>query len=139
MPTIYPFSAIVGQERMRRALILNAVDPRIGGVLILGNAGQPNRLLPAPWQPYSPRCAWSRLPFWLRPRAASWCTECRERAASGEPLPVEERTIPFINLPVSATEDRVVGTLDIEQAIQKGKVTLSRACWQPPIEVVIYR
>jgi magnesium chelatase subunit D len=52
---------------------------------------------------------------------ASWCTECRERAASGEPLPVEEKPIPFVNLPVSATEDRVVGTLDIERAIQKGE------------------
>ena len=39
MPTIYPFTAIVGQERMRRALILNAVDPRIGGVLIRGERG----------------------------------------------------------------------------------------------------
>ena len=39
MPSIYPFTAIVGQERMRRALILNAVDPRIGGVLIRGERG----------------------------------------------------------------------------------------------------
>ena len=39
MPAIYPFTAIVGQERMRRALVLNAVDPRIGGVLIRGERG----------------------------------------------------------------------------------------------------
>jgi len=51
----------------------------------------------------------------------SWCTECRERFASHEDLPVETRQTPFINLPISATEDRVVGTLDIEKAIQKGE------------------
>jgi Mg-chelatase subunit ChlI len=51
----------------------------------------------------------------------TWCTECRERAAAKEKLPVTERRTSFVNLPVSATEDRVVGTLDIEQAIQKGE------------------
>ncbi len=51
----------------------------------------------------------------------TWCTECRERAARGEVLPTSTRLTSFINLPVSATEDRVVGTLDIEKAIQKGE------------------
>ncbi|MFN2152860.1 MAG: ATP-binding protein, partial [Anaerolineales bacterium] len=51
----------------------------------------------------------------------TWCTECRERFESDQELPVETRQTPFINLPISATEDRVVGTLDIEKAIQKGE------------------
>jgi Mg-chelatase subunit ChlI len=51
----------------------------------------------------------------------TWCTECRERSAHGQPLPTATRMTSFVNLPVSATEDRVVGTLDIEQAIQKGE------------------
>jgi len=123
MPTIYPFTAIVGQTRMRRALILNAVDPRIGGVLIRGERGTAKStaarglaaLLPKVRAVYGCR-------FGCDPdQPASWCTECREKAASGEPLPVEEKPIPFVNLPISATEDRVVGTLDIEQAIQKGE------------------
>jgi len=56
---------------------------------------------------------------WLR--FCRWCTECRERFEADEELPVETRRTPFVNLPVSATEDRVVGTLDIEKAIQKGE------------------
>jgi Mg-chelatase subunit ChlI len=54
-------------------------------------------------------------------RPTTWCTECRERVEAGGVLPVELRTTAFVNLPVSATEDRVVGTLDIEKAIQKGE------------------
>ncbi len=123
MPTIYPFSAIVGQEKMRRALILNAVDPRIGGVLIRGERGTAKSTAARALAALLPLVRAVRgCRFGCDPdQPASWCTECREKASSGEPLPVEEKTIPFINLPVSATEDRVVGTLDIEQAIQKGE------------------
>lgn len=122
MPVIYPFTAIVGQERMRRALVLNAVDPRIGGVLIRGERGTAKstaaRALAAllPSVPVVADCRFGCNPD----KPATWCTECRERSAAGETLPTAVRTTPFINLPVSATEDRVVGTLDIEKAIQKG-------------------
>ncbi len=123
MPTIYPFTAIVGQERMRRALILNAVDPRIGGVLIRGERGTAKSTAARALAALLPKVRAVRgCRFGCDPdQPASLCTECREKAASGQPLPVEEKRIPFVNLPVSATEDRVVGTLDIEQAIQKGE------------------
>lgn len=122
--TTFPFTAIVGQERMLRALILNAVDPRIGGVLIRGERGTAKST--------AARALAALLPevevvegcrFGCDPKdPMNWCTECRERAAaSSEPLPVAKRSTPFIDLPVSATEDRVVGTLDIEKAIQKGE------------------
>ncbi len=124
MPPIYPFTAIVGQERMRRALVLNAVNPRIGGVLIRGERGTAKstaaRALAAllPSVRIVEACRFGCDPD----HPTTWCTECRERAAlNGEKLPVELRITPFINLPVSATEDRVVGTLDIEKAIQKGE------------------
>ncbi len=122
MPTIYPFTAIVGQERMRRALILNAVDPRIGGVLIRGERGTAKSTAARALAALLPKVRTVRgCRFGCDPdQPASWCTECRERAASGEPLPVEEKPIPFVNLPVSATEDRVVGTLDIEQRHPEG-------------------
>ena len=123
MPTIYPFTAIVGQKRMKRALILNAVDIRIGGVLIRGERGTAKST--------AARALAALLPdvrvvegcrFGCDPEdSASWCTECRERAQTEGLLPSKERPIPFVNLPVSATEDRVVGTLDIEKAIQKGE------------------
>ncbi|GAB4416693.1 MAG: hypothetical protein Kow002_02660 [Anaerolineales bacterium] len=124
MRAIYPFTAIVGQERMTRALILNAVDTRIGGVLIRGERGTAKSTAARSLAALLPRvkvvqdCRFGCDPD----KPHIWCTECKERAASsGDKLPATERTTPFINLPVSATEDRVVGTLDIEQAIQKGE------------------
>jgi Mg-chelatase subunit ChlI len=124
MPAIFPFTSIVGQERMKRALILNAVDTRIGGVLIRGERGTAKstaaRSLAAllPHVKVVQDCRFGCDPD----KPATWCTECKERAKiSTKDLPVSERVIPFINLPVSATEDRVVGTLDIEKAIQKGE------------------
>ena len=124
MPAIYPFTAIVGQERMRRALILNAVDTRIGGVLIRGERGTAKSTMARALAALLPNvkivqdCRFGCDPD----KPHTWCTECKERAESnGDKLPVSVRTTPFINLPVSATEDRVVGTLDIEQAIQKGE------------------
>src|SRR5512146_818221 len=131
MPPIYPFTAIVGQDRMRRALVLNAVDPRIGGVLISGERGTAKstaaRALAAllPQVKIVQGCRFGCDPD----TPATWCTECQERFdisitgmyPKGQQLPVSIRTTPFINLPVSATEDRVVGTLDIEAAIQKGE------------------
>jgi len=124
MPAIFPFTAVVGQERMRRALILNAVDTRIGGVLIRGERGTAKSTAARALAALLPQvnvvddCRFGCDPG----EPSTWCTECRERfAESNTNLPFHARTTPFVNLPVSATEDRVVGTLDIEQAIQKGE------------------
>ncbi len=124
MPAIYPFTAVVGQDRMRRALILNAVDTRIGGVLIRGERGTAKSTAARALAALLPKvkvvedCRFGCDPD----KPSTWCTECRERfAATNHKLPFHVRTTPFVNLPVSATEDRVVGTLDIEQAIQKGE------------------
>jgi len=123
MPVIFPFSAVVGQERMLRALILNAVDTRIGGVLIRGERGTAKSTAARALAALLPSVnAVVGCRFGCDPDSpAVWCTECRERAEKGEKLPYIKRPIPFVNLPVSATEDRVVGTLDIEKAIQKGE------------------
>lgn len=123
MPAIYPFTAIVGQERMKRALVLNAVDPRIGGVLIRGERGTAKSTAARALAALLPQVAVVRdCRFGCDPdRPTTWCTECRERVRKGEALPLELRTTAFVNLPVSATEDRVVGTLDIEKAIQQGE------------------
>jgi Mg-chelatase subunit ChlI len=122
MPTIFPFTAIVGQDRMRRALILNAVNPRIGGVLIRGERGTAKSTAARALAALLPKVrVVTGCRFGCDPDLPlSWCTECKERAASNGPLSGELRSTPFINLPVSATEDRVVGTLDIEKAIQQG-------------------
>ncbi len=123
MPPIFPFTAIVRQERMRRALILNAIHPQIGGVLIRGERGTAKSTAARALAALLPEIeAVADCPFGCDPdQPATWCTECRERAEAGEELPRAHRRTRFVDLPVSATEDRVVGTLDIERAIQKGE------------------
>ena len=119
---IFPFTAIVGQERMKRALILNAVSPNIGGVLIRGERGTAKSTAARALAALLPDieavadCRFSCDPH----HPESWCDECRARA-NGSDLPTVKRQTRVIDLPVSATEDRVVGTLDIEKAIQEGK------------------
>ncbi len=125
MTTIFPFTAIVNQERMKRALILNAIDQRIGGVLIRGERGTAKstaaRALAAllPQVKVVKGCRFGCDPD----QPETWCTECQARAEAGEDLAHQWvwKPVPFVNLPVSATEDRVVGTLDIERAIQRGE------------------
>ena len=119
---VFPFTAIVGQERMKRALILNAVSPQIGGVLIRGERGTAKST--------AARALAALLPdievvadchFSCNPRRPDvWCDECRIRHDNDQ-IPTSIRRTSFVDLPVSATEDRVVGTLDIELAIQKGE------------------
>ncbi len=123
MRIIFPFTAIVGQERMKRALILNSIYPQIGGVLIRGERGTAKSTAARALAALLPEIAVvGDCPFGCDPDSPStWCTNCRERAEAGQPLPITFRRTRFVDLPVSATEDRVVGTLDIERAIQKGE------------------
>lgn len=121
--SVYPFTAIVGQERMKRALVLNAVNPGIGGVLIRGERGTAKSTAARALAALLPEievvdgCRFGCDPK----RPDDFCDECRERVAAGEELPVALRQIKIVDLPVSATEDRVVGTLDISKAIKKGE------------------
>lgn len=120
---IYPFTAIVGQERMKAALILNAIDMRIGGVLIRGERGTGKSTAARALAALLPEVdVIADSPFNDDPhRPDTWSDYSRERYGDGTPPPIEQRRIRFVDLPVSATEDRVVGTLDIEKAIQRGE------------------
>lgn len=118
----FPFTAIIGQENMKKALVLNVVNPRLGGVLIQGEKGTAKStavraladLLP-------PRRCIKGCRFHDDPGApAAWCDECHEKYDHQEPE-IELLPMKVVELPVSATEDRVVGTLDIEAAIREGK------------------
>ncbi len=118
----YPFSAIVGQETLKTALLINAVDPRVGGVLIRGQKGTAKStavrglrwVLPAIEVVEGCR-------FGCHPHSrADLCDECRDRLAAGS-LPKVSRRPALIDLPVSATEDRVVGTIDLEHALKHGE------------------
>ena len=120
---VFPFTAIVGQERMKRALILNAISPQIGGVLIRGERGTAKSTAARALAALLPKIeVVSDCPFNCHPRRVDqMCDSCRKRFESGEELPVTLKTTNFVDLPVSATEDRVEGTLDIERAIKEGE------------------
>src|SRR5512145_819585 len=117
---IYPFSAIVGQDQMKFALILNAINPRIGGVLIKGEKGTAKstaaralaRLLPN-------RMVVEGCIFGCDPAdPKGQCLDCQKRAPD---LVAKEGRMRVIELPISATEDKVVGSLDIEHALKHGE------------------
>ncbi len=121
MRPVFPFSAIVGQEEMKLALISAAVDPTIGGVLIFGDRGTGKstavRALAALLPPMSAvvGCRYSCDPG----DPGSWCAECVERSKQG-PLKKRLIAVPVIDMPLGVTEDRVVGALDLERALSEG-------------------
>ena len=123
MPSVYPFTAIVAQALMKRALILNAINPQIGGVLIRGERGTAKSTTARGLAALLPDIeVVEGCQFGCDPnQPLFYCTECRERLEREGTLPVSTRRIRFVDLPVSATEDRVVGTLDIEKAIKQGE------------------
>lgn len=116
--TIYPFTAIVGQEDMKMALILNLINPALGGVLIRGEKGTAKST--------AVRGLCSLLDevevvegcsFHCQPGQPPLCAECAEK----KELQLVPYTRQVVELPISATEDRVVGALNIEHAIKKGE------------------
>src|SRR5438094_487271 len=120
---VYPFSAIVGQDKMKLALILNAIHPAIGGVLIRGEKGTGKstavralaRLLPE-------LTVVADCPYRCDPDAPeALCSDCQDRLARGETLPRGRRRMRVVELPINASEDRVVGAIDIEAAIKSGE------------------
>ncbi|MFH1666840.1 MAG: putative cobaltochelatase [Elusimicrobiota bacterium] len=121
--TIFPFTAIVGQEKMKKALILNAINPLLGGVLIRGEKGTAKSTAARALADLLPQmdvvedCIFGCNPH----NTHEMCAVCRERVEKGGKLPVAGRKMKVVDLPLGATEDRVLGTLDIEKAIKKGE------------------
>jgi len=120
MPTPFPFSAIVGQDEMKLAVLIAAVDASVGGVLIFGDRGTGKstavRALAALLPPMT---VVAGCRYGCDPNAAPACgsaevCEARARGKTGR-VPV-----PVVDLPLGATEDRVVGALDIERALSQG-------------------
>ena len=123
---VYPFTAIVGQDNMKLSLILNVINPALGGVLIKGEKGTAKstavralaELLPA-------MDAVEGCPFHCDPLEPNLlCEACSAKYKKGMQLAKTAINMKVVELPVSATEDRVVGTLDIEQAIKHVKALL---------------
>jgi magnesium chelatase subunit I len=119
---VFPFTAIIGQDEMKLSLILNIIDPRIGGVMIMGDRGTGKSttiravadLLPeikvAVDDPFNS----SLTDFELMSETV------KDFIQKGEDLSYAYKKVPLIDLPLGATEDRVCGTIDIEKAITEG-------------------
>ena len=122
MRTPFPFSAIVGQDEMKQALLIAAVDPSVGGVLVFGDRGTGKstavRALAALLPPMQvvDGCRYACDPA----RADAWCEDCRARSQAGA-LPTRTAPVPVVDMPLGATEDRVVGALDLERALTRGE------------------
>ncbi|RMF92879.1 MAG: magnesium chelatase [Candidatus Schekmanbacteria bacterium] len=120
--TNFPFSAIVGQEKMKLALLLNAINPQIGGVLIRGERGTGKTIAVRGLTDVLPEIKVVKsCRFRCDPdEPAKMCSICREAIESGKKLEAVKQKMHIAELPVGATEDRVVGTLNIERAIKEG-------------------
>ena len=120
MSVVFPFSAIVGQEEMKLAILAAAIDPAIGGILVFGDRGTGKstavRALAALLPPM--RVA-AGCRFACDPGSDDLCEACRE-ARKHKRLKVELAPVPVVDLPLGATEDRVVGALDLEKALTQG-------------------
>ena len=122
-PLVFPFTRIVGQENMKRALMLNVIDPGIGGVLIKGEKGTAKSTTVRSMNAILPyREVVKGCPFRCEyGKEGRYCPYCRERLEKGEELESEKVRMRVIDLPLSATEDRVSGTLDLEHVLKTGE------------------
>ena len=119
---VFPFTAIIGQEEMKLALILNVIDPRIGGVMIMGDRGTGKSttiravadLLPEIEVVAKDSFNSSATDFELM------SDEVKTAVLNGKTVGIERKKVPMIDLPLGATEDRVCGTIDIEKALTEG-------------------
>ncbi len=117
----YPFSAIVGQEEMKLALICSSIDPAIGGVLVFGDRGTgKSTAIRAMAALLPPMRAMAECRYACDPDDPDgWCDECRDRGGAGKKKP-RIVAVPVVDLPLGVTEDRVVGALDLERALSQG-------------------
>ncbi|KAJ6851843.1 magnesium-chelatase subunit ChlI, chloroplastic-like [Iris pallida] len=119
---VYPFAAIVGQDEMKLCLLLNVIDPKIGGVMIMGDRGTGKSTTVRSLVDLLPEIQIVLGdPFNSDPEdPESMGPEVRDRVARGESVPVSTTKITMVDLPLGATEDRVCGTIDIEKALTEG-------------------
>ena len=122
MSQTYPFSAFIGQDLMRMGLLLNAINPRIGGMLIRGEKGTGKSTVVRALAAILPEIdVVEACPFQCDPHGPDlMCPKCKKMAEKG-PLPVKRQQRRVLELPINATEDRVAGTMDLEHALTTGE------------------
>ena len=112
----FPFSAIVGQDEMKQALLIAAVDPAIGGVMVFGDRGTGKST--------AARALATLLPPILAVKDCPYGCSKEDQARYPDGCgtgPLRKRAVPFVDLPLGATEDRVLGALDLERALRSGE------------------
>ena len=119
----YSFVAIVGQDKMKKALVLNVINPGLSGVLIRGEKGTAKSTAVRALAELLPEITVvDGCPFQCDPSdTAHLCHYCKAKIAAGEQLAFHRRKVQVVELPISATEDRVVGTMDLEHALKEGE------------------
>ncbi|MEH1948103.1 MAG: magnesium chelatase ATPase subunit I [Nostoc sp.] len=119
---VFPFTAIVGQEEMKLALLLNVIDPKIGGVMIMGDRGTGKSTTIRALADLLPEISVvANDPFSSDPSDPDLMSdEVRQLLEQGAEIPVAQKKVQMVDLPLGATEDRVCGTIDIEKALSEG-------------------
>ena len=119
---VFPFTAIIGQNEMKLALILNVIDPKIGGVMIMGDRGTGKSTTVRALVDLLPEIpVVANDPFNSHPSDPELMSqEVKEKRARREEIEVCQAKINMVDLPLGATEDRVCGTIDIEKALTEG-------------------
>jgi len=119
---VFPFTAIVGQEEMKLALLLNVIDPKIGGVMIMGDRGTGKSTTIRALADLLPEIdVVADDPFNSHPTDPDIMSDVvREQLIGGASLKVAKKKVTMVDLPLGATEDRVCGTIDIEKALSEG-------------------
>ena len=119
---VFPFTAIVGQEEMKLALLLNVIDPKIGGVMIMGDRGTGKSTTIRALADLLPEIeVVADDPFNSHPTDADLMSDpVRDRVSQNQDIPIIRRKVQMVDLPLGATEDRVCGTIDIEKALSEG-------------------
>ncbi len=122
MTAAFPFSAIVGQDEMKLAILIAAVDPSIGGVLVFGDRGTGKSTAVRALAALLPKMqAVTGCRYGCDPEAGdALCADCRALGELGR-LKSSPVAVPVVDLPLGATEDRVVGALDLERALAHGE------------------
>jgi len=120
--SMFPFVAIVGQEEMKKALLLNIVDPGIGGVLVKGEKGTAKSTTIRSLVQVLPKVRYVKgCPFHCDPdHPENMCAQCSERYRLND-MDTDIMPMRVVELPLSATEDRIAGTLDLEHVLQTGQ------------------
>ncbi len=123
MPIPFPFSAVVAQEEMKRSLLIAAIDQSIGGVLVFGDRGTGKSTAIRGLAALLPKMRAVDCTYNCDPEASDdyLCADCRTKKAKNGGLKGRQVPVPVVDLPLGATEDRVIGALDLERALTKGE------------------